>query len=376
MSKRASNSAAAASSRALLNRKSWPQLPAICVLVGNAGFFKTEIIRRFVRELSATEKPEIKRFPGPASDRQLSELPLSTVLDELRTLSFLSSRRLVIVEGADAFVDAYREVLEPYVADGFSGGHLILLLERRGVLRTRFGKAVAKTGWVVDCAQLYDRPPPWDKRTPVWDSDLSHWVVDRAKTKGLKIDPRAAFVLHERVGNDLGTLDEELEKIATLIAAQGDHTSDASRIVTEETILAISGELREDSIFKLVDLILEGRRRDAAESVERLFERGYHNESGALVVDPAGIALPFIATSVNRLRNLRRAHAMGGGGGTSEDWIREKLVQKPFLSRFQRQLRLTPPQRIQRLLDRLFELDRSIKRGGDAHRLMALLVVE
>ncbi|MBN1441526.1 MAG: DNA polymerase III subunit delta [Planctomycetes bacterium] len=352
----------------MLRRKAWKPLPAVVVLAGNAPFFREQITARFSEELFGSEgvPRELRRFQGPASERELSELPLSQVLDDLRTPSFFSPYRLVVVDRADAFLAAHREALEPFVASGFAGGHLILSLEKKIDMRTRFSRAVAAHGWIVKCEQPYDRPPPWETRTPVWESDLSHWVQQHAREKGLVMDTRTAFALHDRVGTDLAALDEELEKIATYLAEKKTQT------VTEEAIVAVTGDQRGDSIFSLVDLILERRRLEAIQTVARLFTHGSHSERGVAVLDPPAIVLPLISALVGRLRALRRAHAIA----SPDAWIREKLVQKPFLPRLQRQLRATPPGRIRDLLQRLYWIDRSIKRGGDPHRLLLLLVAE
>ncbi|MCZ6794448.1 MAG: DNA polymerase III subunit delta [Planctomycetota bacterium] len=361
---------AAITHKNLLARRDWSPLPPVAILKGSADFFKEEILRRFTAELSSAGGVEVRRLHGPASERQLDELPLSSVLDELRTPSFFSEKSLVVVARADAFLAAHRDAIHPFVESGFAAGHLLLLVDGKVDLRTRVAHAVAQAGWVVDCRQPYDRPPPWETSTPAWDSELSHWLVSRARHRRLELDPRTAFVFHERLGTDLGLLDEELEKIATYLTERGE------KRITEETIGAVTGDLRDDSIFRVVDLLLEARRQDAATSAERLFRRGYRGDSGNRVLDPSSIALPLIATLTRRLRALRRAHALAARGARTDAWIEEGLVQRPFLNRFQRQLKATPPPRIRRLLDRLFEIDRSIKRGVDARRLVSLLALE
>jgi DNA polymerase III delta subunit len=356
--------------QALLDRATWGPLPAVVLLTGDAPFFKEQVIQRFSRELFGSASPEVRRFQGPGSDQMLADLPLSTVLDDLRTPSFFSSRRLVVVEDGDAFLSAHRDAIEPFAEKGFSSGHLIVTLRGKLDGRTRFAKAVARSGWIVRCPQPYDRPPPWDFRTPIWDSELSHWLTRRARDKDLVLDPRVAFLLHERAGTDLAVLDEEIEKIATYLAAKGSHTVDA------ETVSAVCGDLKEDSIFVVVDALLEGRKPEAARGVERLFQHGYHAENRTLVLEPTSIALPFIGAMLSRLRSLRRAHAMAAEGATSDDWIQQGLVQRPFIARFQRQLRANSPARIRSLVDRLYRTDCAIKRGGDARRLIFLLAAE
>ncbi len=356
--------------RALMARKSWSPFPPATVLVGTADFFKSLVLKRFTKELFGDGPQEVRRFQGPSGERGSEELPLATVLDELRTPSFFSPYRLVVVERANTFIAANGESFIPFLQGGFSGGHLVVFIDGKLDGRTRFAKAVAEWGWIVECAQPYDRPPPWDSQTPAWDSDLTHWIVSHAREKGIEIDPETAFLFHERAGTDLAVLDEELEKIKTYLASRG------SKRVDEDAIAQVVGDLREDSVFAAIELFLEGRRADSLEALQRLFDKGYHTERGALTIDPTSIALLFIGALVPRLRALRRAHAMAAEGAGPDQWISAGVVGRPFISRFERELKAVPPRKLVRLLDRLYEVDKSIKSGGDPEKLVEILVVE
>ena len=98
----------------------------------------------------------------------------------------------------------------------------------------------------------------------MWDSPLSHWLSRHAAAKGLELNPQTAYALHSRAGCDLELLDEELEKLKTYLAESN------STLIDEKAISAVTGELREDSIFSVVDLFLEGRRRDTITALENL----------------------------------------------------------------------------------------------------------
>ena len=353
-----------------LARKQWDKPPAITILAGAADFFKKQLIERFIRELSADGAPDVNRLQGPPNDKRINELPLAPVLDSLRSMSFLASTQVVIIDGADAFLRAHRDELEACLETGFPGGHLILCLRGKLDGRTKFAKAAAKAGWVIGCEQPYDRPPPWEDRAPIWDSPLTHWLSRHAASKGLELNPQTAYALHSRAGCDLELLDEELEKLKTYLAES------KSTLIDEKAISAVTGELREDSIFSVVDLFLEGRRRDTITALENLFERGYHAQNGSLVIDGPGIALPLLATLLKKLRSLRRGHALKRAGASSMNLVQEGIVGKPFLSSFERQLERNPPGRLAQLFDRLYNTDRGIKTGRDPRRLLLLLVAE
>lgn len=354
--------------RGIMSRRSWQPLPSVAIAMGNADFLKALFVKRFTRELFGEREPEVRRFQGPAGERQIGDLPLSTVLDELHTPSFFSRERLIIVERADAFLGEHGEALLPFLDHGFAGGHLILVLAGKLDGRTKFAKAVKAKAWVIDCPQPYDRPPPWDPNTPAWESELTAWVVAQAKEKGLTIDSQTAFLFHERAGTDLAILDEEMEKLATYLSGKGTGTVDA------EAVAAVVGDLREDSVFVLVERFLEGRAAEALDVADRLFRKGYATDRGPRTMEPIGIALLFIGALIPRLRALRRAHAVAADGGGPQKWVELGIIQRPFLPRFERQMAVMSPPRIAQAFERLYEVDKAMKSGGEARELIELFI--
>lgn len=363
-----SDGATALTFQSIMARKKWDPLPAFVVLGGNADFMKELFIQRFGQTVFGEEEPLVQRFDGPTNESQLSSLPLAQVLDELRTLSFFSSQRLVVLREADTFLTAHSEPLLSFVNSGFSGGHLVALVKNAD-RRRKLMKAIEKDGWLVQCQQPYDRPPPWDTRTPDWDSDLSRWVVNRAKLKELQLDLQTAFALHSQAGTDLAIIEEELEKLRTVVG------SSSTRKVTIETIQRVVGDTHDQSVFDLVELFLDGRRQELLQEYHNLLRRGFVSR-GTRTTDPTAIVLLFVGAIIPRLRALRRAHAMGASGGTQDDWLSVGLVKRPFLPRFERQFRAVSAKKANRVLSKLYDLDRAVKTGGDSARLLGLLLTE
>ena len=151
-----------------------------------------------------------------------AELELAAVLDELRTLPFLAPRRIVIVRQADDFIAAHREGLERYVQEPCSSATLILLAVAWKT-NTRLHKLVQKAGRIIDCSC------PQDAR-------LGRWLTDAAAKRKKKIDPAAAELLAEWIGNDLAALDGEIEKLSSHAGPRETITmEDVSAIVTATT---------------------------------------------------------------------------------------------------------------------------------------------
>src|SRR4051794_28846253 len=85
----------------------------VYALFGDDAFLRHEalgVIARGVFRGSDPGEDELatRRFAG-------DQAGLADILDEVQTLPFFSKRRLVIVEGADAFVTTHRRELETYL---------------------------------------------------------------------------------------------------------------------------------------------------------------------------------------------------------------------------------------------------------------------
>lgn len=356
----------------LLARASWGTLPNLLIAEGDVPYFRDQLLQRFSRELfgeDARGERDIRRY---RADREGSSVSLATILDELRTPSFFCASRLVVLESAGPFFTEHGEVLSPLLAGSFSGGHLFGVIDGNLDRRTRFARGLADLGekvWVVRCAQPFNRPPPWETGTPAWESDLSRWVVSAATALQLEIDLPTAFLLHERVGVDLRLLEEELGKLATYLRSKGVSRVDA------EAVLAVTGDTHEDTVFAVVETFLEGDRAKTLDALGRLFDRGFRSERGTLNLDPSAITLMFSGALLQRLRALRRAHSLTALERAGPDrWVEAGIVHRPFLAAFRRQVKATPPQRLIRLIDGLFELDLKLKLGGDPRLLLELLV--
>jgi hypothetical protein len=83
----------------------------------------------------------------------------------------------------------------------------------------------------------------------------------------------------------------------------------------------------------------------------------------------------FVGALVGRLRALRRAHALSRAGQGAESWLSLKLTHRPFLPRFQRELKANPPPRIARALAGLRELDRAVKTGQRPQHCLETLLL-
>ncbi|PKB79116.1 MAG: DNA polymerase III subunit delta [SAR202 cluster bacterium Io17-Chloro-G9] len=176
---------------------------------------------------------------------------------------------------------------------------------------------------------------------------LARWIKNAAQEKEATISPAAIASLANLAGNDLRSLDHELEKLALYCWGRTIEESD----VTDLVFLA-----KEANIFATVDAMVEGRRAQALQLVRKLREDGQ---------DPSYI----IAMVERQLRMLALAwDALNPGVNrqkANEKELAERLgTSSPFVVRkTMDQARKHSWQDIKWRYERLLEADLSIKQG-------------
>jgi DNA polymerase-3 subunit delta len=179
-----------------------------------------------------------------------AEISVSEVLDELRTLPFLTGKRVVLVRDAGKFVSENREILEKYFDNPCTTGVLILTV-RSWPERTRLAKKLATTGRLLSVAQ----PKRWQL-----PGRLMQYARD-AHGKGLS--ETAAELLVELAGDELVRLYGEVDKLALL--AQDE------KLITEQHIESLIGHNRMHNAFTVIDAIMAGDRGQAIYRLRNMF---------------------------------------------------------------------------------------------------------
>jgi DNA polymerase-3 subunit delta len=294
----------------------------VYAVVGNDRFLRSEAVGRLLRSLEG-EADEM----GPTTfDGERAEL--ADVLDEVRTMSLLGGRRLVVVDEADDFVSKYREKLENYVAAPADGGVLVLVCSSMPKT-TRLHKAIAAGGEVVVC----EAP----KR-----GEVAGWIVQRSKSVyGKVIDPAVAARLRDHIGDVLGALDAELGKLASYVGPRP--------AIVAADIDALVGYHREETVFAVVDAMAIGDARTAMGLWDQV-----------LATDRAapGRAIAGLAYGVRKSLAARREM----DGGASIGMIAKILFTSPDIAR-ERMDRVSTRMLEDQLSD-LCEADAAIKSGA------------
>ena len=184
-----------------------------------------------------------------------------TVLEAARRMPMMSERMLVVVREAQDLGSL--SALEPYFERPNPTTVLVLAHKHRAVDgRKGFVKALVKS---PDAIVL--------KSDPVPDYKLGQWMQGHLRARNIRMEDRASALLVDSIGNDLGAIDQALDKLELVCGTDTPITVDA----VERNI----GVSREFNTLELNDAL---GQRDAAKAF-RIVQYFRSN--------PKGLALPM-----------------------------------------------------------------------------------
>ena len=190
---------------------------------------------------------------------------------------------------------------------------------------------------------------------PLQQSEVAAWINARAPRHSVTLEARAVAALSQLVGNQLWTLDSELQKLATYAGG---------RPVTETDVRELVSLAREPNVFAMADAVVEGRAHDAADLLLRLLADG----------DSPQRLLAMLARHYRLLLLTRELQQRG----VRPQEIGARLQVQGFAA--QRLLKQAPAYTIERLrtaYHKLLDADLSVKRGiFDDETALQLLVFE
>jgi DNA polymerase-3 subunit delta len=254
---------------------------------------------------------------------------------------FGGEARLVVVDGVEGWKAADQKEIESYLAA--PAPTTVLALVGDGVKRdSALAKAVGKAGDVL----VYE----------VTKKQLPEWVAEQFSRLGTSADRDACRALVEAVGDDVGDLASEIQKLATW--ANGEP-------VTRAAVEQLAVGRAETPIFAVTDAW--GRRDVAAtlRAAESLLERSHRPRSGELI--------RLVASLVGHVGRVRKVSRLADEGVRSKE-IASRLKMHPFVAeKAAKQAGNFSPEELGQATVRLAELDAGAKGGS---RLPAELQLE
>ena len=173
------------------------------------------------------------------------------LFDELRTLPFLASKKVVLLKNADKFVTANRELLEKYFDSPSNSGTLIMTV-KTWLKTTKLAKKLKSIGQLIAVEEI--------KKS----YQLADFIVNYARENHKKkLSKDLATMIVELTGDDTGRLTSEIDKLATYI-------NDRDKI-TAEDISAIVGNNRFFDAFNVINAMANGNAEQSIGRLRRMF---------------------------------------------------------------------------------------------------------
>jgi DNA polymerase III subunit delta len=245
---------------------------------------------------------------------------------------FGGEARLVVVDGVESWKAADVKELETYLATPAPMTVLALVgdsIKKDSALAT----TVARAGQVL----AYD----------VAKKQLPEWVGEQFGRLGASVDRDACRALVEAVGDDVGDLASEIQKLATW--ADGEQ-------ITRATVEELAVGRAETPIFAVTDAW--GRRDVGAtlRATETLLDRSHRARSGELI--------RLVASLVGHVGRVRKVSRLADEGVRSRE-IAGRLKMHPFVAeKATKQAANFSPEELSQATVRLAELDAGAKGGS------------
>jgi DNA polymerase III subunit delta len=300
------------------------ELAPVVFLWGEEAWLVDETIGQIEAAALDPETREFNRevFYGDEAEAQ-------TVVTAAQTLPWLGSHRLVLVRGADALSRAADPRLVAYCKQPSPSTCLIFTAQRAEASRPLFA-FLLKLPWAVRFRRLLPR-------------ELASWIEQRSAAFGARITADAVASLVERVGNDLGLLAHEIDRLVSFVGA--------GNVIGLDSLTALTGDLRETSAFEMARLLSAGDLAAALRAWDKFASSGEY----------PGLALGAIIHHVHQLWRIKIAQA----AGTAPEQLSRELNIPPFtVRRLSAQAAGLEPAWLRRWLEALLEADQTLKRSG------------
>jgi len=175
------------------------------------------------------------------------EVAFADILKKLQTPPFGSKKRLVVMKTLKKLPPSERQALADYLQSPNTSTCLVLVAPGEPD-SDKFLNPLKKWASII----IFE----------IEGTQITTAIADRARAKGLALEPGAAELIRELVGDSLLTVDSELEKLKIFLGTESK--------VSQELIDQVSGDTREYQIKNLSQTIVERNRKRALEILCRL----------------------------------------------------------------------------------------------------------
>lgn len=260
-------------------------------------------------------------------------VPLDEVMSLGSTLPFFAEKRLILMENTDLFKTS-NDVAD--MLESFPDTTHVVFVEKNVDKRNRLYKWIQKNGCVTECKQQQEK-------------ELVPWVARYLKGHGKNISRHTVEYLISKVGFQMDTLVNELDK---LIGYTGERTD-----ITKEDVDEVCSGQVVGKIFDMIDAVIAGEN----EKVFRLY--------GDLLElkEPPLVILHLLGRHINILLQVKEI------GSSLPDRDLAKKVGIPYFTvgKYKRQAKHFSRGQLLELLEERADYEERFKTGRLGEKLVA-----
>jgi len=325
----------------------------IFLIYGGESFLEEEIYRAIRSAAVQAETADFNfNLIYPGSDQ------ISEAINLARTQPFFAERRMVVVRDCpllqvsrkskedegdeEAAASNGEETLQAYLKNPVLSTCLLFLSTTGVDSRKRITKAIVSHGGAVECKPL---------KLP----DSAMWAQRRAKSYGKDLKDRAAFMIVEKTGGDLRTIDTELQKLSLYVGS--------AREIKATDIDAAVGGVAETEIFRLTEAVMLRQHSIALKLLDRMLLQVDH-------------PLQVLAGIINRFRQMLTVKALQDRGLSAKDGATQAKMHPFPYGKMSDYLKSYPRGEIVAGLKSLLATDLGIKSGQNPRIAVEAVVVE
>lgn len=172
------------------------------------------------------------------------ESSIADIIGQAKRFPVMSERQVVIVKEAQEISDFGKDksnaLFENYLQNPVPSTILVFAYKYKNLdKRSALAKKIIKAGVHFSSKKIYE-------------NELEKWIDFLLKSKGLKAEPKAVFLIAENIGMDLSRVNNELEKIRLSIPED--------ELIDESKVMKFIGISREYNVWELQKAFATGKR--------------------------------------------------------------------------------------------------------------------
>lgn len=225
----------------------------IYLLYGEEGYLHNKVIENFKNYYKRTDKStNFEIFYGENID-------INNLINSINVLPLGIDKQVVIIKNYEKIKKAIAKKLDIFLNSGcFQSNNLLILLSchDKKIPRNISLENIRKTGKIVSLK----KPKTFQ---------IKQWIRKKFTESDTGISDEAIYYLQQITDNDMGKINNEIEKILCYLG------EDISKIEKKDIINSIYGS-EEGNIFNFVDAIGERNTEKSLNILSKLVENGYH----------------------------------------------------------------------------------------------------